>query len=245
MPDNRPSRTVIPACSSVSCLRPQSPFGGRRWPTGICFSRGSARLLGVQRPHRGRCSPPHRGLGQLPRDRGGDGLARRHARRDHRRRDDPRRLAALARGLRLPAQQRHHLRALPAGRRHGLQGGGRGNGHHGERRELLPDDLRPLPVLPGAQLPDGRRLRLLRRAGLVCGETEAAATGPALRVRQRDARGRGRLHLPPGRAHRDRPLRHRPGHLPVPVRPAAALRASAPRSWSSGPSSWPASRSGC
>ena len=55
---------------------------------------------------------------------------------------------------------------------------------------------------------------------------QGAARGAALRVRQRDARRRGRLHLPHHRHRGDRPLRRRPDHLPVPARPAAALPAA-------------------
>ena len=246
MAKTRPTRTAIAVM--VGALLLTVAVGIWRapecdWDLGLL--RGPARLLDLQRPDRGVHRVEGEDLRQLPGAGGRDGLPRRHPGGADRRRHDPHRLAALARRVALPAQQRPHLRLLPAGRRHRLPRGSRRGRPDARGPVVLPLRLRALPARPGDQLRDDRQLRLLRRALLLLDQAAGAAAGAALGVRERDARRRRRLHLPRDRARRDRPLRRRPRHLPVPARPAPALPAAGRASWSCAASSWPASRSGC
>ena len=79
-----------------------------------------------------------------------------------------------------------------------------------------------------AQLLDDRRRRdcYLERSSFIEQGPHRAGPAAALGARGRADDGRRRLHLRPDRDRRGRPLRHRPGHLPVPARRPAALPAA-------------------
>ena len=94
---------------------------------------------------------------------------------------------------------------------------------------LLPLRLRPLPARPGDQLRDDRQLRLLRRALLLLDQA-ARSLPPVLPSEFASAMlaVARRLHLRRDRDRLDRPLRRRPGHLPVPARRSCCSPSSGP-----------------
>ena len=140
-------------------------------PTGTsALFGGPARLLGLQRPDRGRHRVEGEGLRQLPGAGPGDGLPRRHAGGADRR--GRRSSSAGCAG----ATSRHYLlnnvltyAHLPAGRRHRLPL--RRSTSAGitavRRRPSTCCVFAALPARPGDQLHDDRRLRLLRGAQLL------------------------------------------------------------------------------
>ena len=216
------------------------------WDLGLL--RGPARLLDLQRPDRGLDRVQGQGLRQLPGAGPGDGLPRRHAGGADRRRHDPRRLARAGATTGTTCSTTCSTYALfPLVGGHRLPRGRRGDRASPHRDPiLLPARLRPLPVRPGDQLRDDRRLRLLRRARP---------------LREQAARCCRRCCPPSSRA-RCWPSRvafiyHRSASPAIALfgvvlitfqyllGAAAALPAAGRASWSGAASSWPASRSGC
>ena len=129
----------------------------------------------------------------------------------------------------LPAQQPPHLRGLPAGRRHRLPRGRR-------RRPGSPPPTRPstccvfgaLPARAGDQLRDDRRLRAATSSAAPSSSKVRTVLIPLLPSELAAALmavGVAFIYDEIGLAG-DRPLRRRPGHLPVPARRTAALPAA-------------------